>query len=268
MEDFTRIPVPASRRFVVDAAAVALRRPIIHGLFEADVTEARVALRTAADGAPLSLTAYVVWCLGRTLVRHPRMHGYLHRGDLVVFDRVDATVIVETDEGGFSFPRAHVLRDIGGRGLLDIHREIRSLQATTHSDTAQRVRSIRGLLLLPAVVRRLIYRIYLRDPVRRRRMMGTVAVTSIGMNAERGFWGIALPQHTLQLVVGGIAAKPRFVDGHVVERELLSMTLAVDHDVVDGAPAVRFADDLITTLEDLEGLRRHLDSDAGEVTRP
>ena len=259
MTGFRRIPIPPSRRFVIDAGAVALERPVIHGLFAADITDIRPLLRSGApDGSDVSLTAYVLWTLGRAVVRHPQVHGYLHRGDIVVFDEIDATVIVETEADGMSFPRAHVMRDIGSRRLLDIHGELRSVAATSGDDTETRVRRMRWLLALPGPVRRAVYRAYVRDPRRRKRLMGTVAVTAVGMHGTRGFWGIGVPQHTLQLVVGGIERRVAFVGGVASEREMLSLTVAVDHDVVDGAPAVRFADHLATLIEDRGALEAEL----------
>jgi pyruvate/2-oxoglutarate dehydrogenase complex dihydrolipoamide acyltransferase (E2) component len=226
-------------------------------LFEADVTDVRAVLAGTPDG-PLSLTAYLVWCLGHAVTEHPTVHGYIHRGGLIVFDEVDATVMVETEHGGFSFPRAHVLRDVGGRSLLDIHGELRGHQRSTQDETAGRIRVLRPLLSLPAPVRRMIYRAYLSDPKRRKRLMGTVAVTSVGMHASHGFWGVAIPQHTLQLVVGGISTRLAMIDGAVHAREMLSLTLAVDHDVVDGSPAVRFAETLTRMIEDAPRLRREI----------
>ena len=44
------------------------------------------------------------------------------------------------------------------------------------------------------------------------------------------------------------------VDGRVVAREFLSLTLAVNHDVVDGGPATRFANDLKQLIETANGL--------------
>ena len=39
------------------------------------------------------------------------------------------------------------------------------------------------------------------------------------------------------ITVGGIATKPRYVDGALHAREILDLTVSVDHAVVDGAPA-------------------------------
>lgn len=261
--------MPPSRRLVVDAGAVALERPVIHGLFSADVTDIRPVLRSGApDGTDVSLTAHLLWCLARAIRDHPQVHGYVHRGDIVVFDEVDATVIVETEADGMSFPRAHVMRDIGSRRLLDIHGELRSVAATSRDDTEARVRRVGWLLALPGPVRRAIYRAYVRDPERRKRLMGTVAVTAVGMHGTRGFWGIGVPQHTLQLVVGGIESRVALVDGVVSEREMLSLTVAVDHDVVDGAPAVRFADHLAILIEDADALEAELTPPGTRDPRP
>jgi pyruvate/2-oxoglutarate dehydrogenase complex dihydrolipoamide acyltransferase (E2) component len=74
------------------------------------------------------------------------------------------------------------------------------------------------------------------------------------MFGEGGGWGIGTSVHTVQLLVGGIDEKPGVVDGRVEPRELLSVTLSFDHDVVDGAPAARFASRLQELVESGAGL--------------
>jgi len=54
--------------------------------------------------------------------------------------------------------------------------------------------------------------------------------------------------------VGGISAKPAVVDGRVVTREYLSLTVDFDHDIVDGAPAARFVQHLKELIERGDGL--------------
>jgi pyruvate/2-oxoglutarate dehydrogenase complex dihydrolipoamide acyltransferase (E2) component len=53
----------------------------------------------------------------------------------------------------------------------------------------------------------------------------------------------------LGVTVGGIQTKPAFVNDTVIPREYLSLTLAFDHDIVDGAPAARFAKGLVELIE-------------------
>jgi pyruvate/2-oxoglutarate dehydrogenase complex dihydrolipoamide acyltransferase (E2) component len=65
-----------------------------------------------------------------------------------------------------------------------------------------------------------------------------------------GFGITYMPLHTLGLTVGGIQTKPGIVDGAIVPREYLSLTISFDHDIVDGAPAARFANELVKYIED------------------
>jgi len=53
-------------------------------------------------------------------------------------------------------------------------------------------------------------------------------------------WGIGAPTlHSLAVLVGGIARRPGPDGGSA--REVVSVTVSFDHDVVDGGPATRFA---------------------------
>ena len=49
--------------------------------------------------------------------------------------------------------------------------------------------------------------------------------------------------------MGGIAVTPGVTDQGIVPREHLHVTLSFDHDVVDGAPAARFASRLRDLIE-------------------
>ena len=85
--------------------------------------------------------------------------------------------------------------------------------------------------------------------------MGTVGVTSVGMFGRGAGWGIPLAAPTpLMVTVGGIGEKPALVDGRVANREYLSLTISVDHEVVDGAPAARFTQRLKELIESGYGL--------------
>ncbi|MGZ3666132.1 MAG: 2-oxo acid dehydrogenase subunit E2, partial [Ktedonobacterales bacterium] len=53
------------------------------------------------------------------------------------------------------------------------------------------------------------------------------------------------------------------VDGHVTVREYLSLTISVDHEIVDGAPAARFTRRLKELIEGGYGL-----GDAAAIVEP
>jgi hypothetical protein len=75
------------------------------------------------------------------------------------------------------------------------------------------------------------------------------------MFGEGAGWGIPPPIPTsLLITVGGIGEKRVIVDGEVATREYLCLTISVDHDIVDGAPAARFAQRLGDLIESGFGL--------------
>jgi pyruvate/2-oxoglutarate dehydrogenase complex dihydrolipoamide acyltransferase (E2) component len=77
---------------------------------------------------------------------------------------------------------------------------------------------------------------------------------AIGMLGPGGGWGIPIAPPTLMITVGGIATKPRYLNGQLEPRELLELIIFFDHDIVDGAPAARFARRLAELVEAAEGL--------------
>ncbi len=79
---------------------------------------------------------------------------------------------------------------------------------------------------------------------------GTVAVTAVGMFAGGAGFGITpLSLMSLEVIIGGMSQRPRFIDGQVAARDVLDLTLTIDHNVVDGAPAARFAAEFRALLE-------------------
>ncbi len=83
---------------------------------------------------------------------------------------------------------------------------------------------------------------------------GTVGITAVGMFGKGAGWGIPLNDHTLDITLGGISEKPGVVDGRIEIREYLSMTISVDHNIIDGAPAARFTMRLKELIESGYGL--------------
>lgn len=246
------VKVPWARRLVVDAGRASRRRHSIHGLFEVDVTCAREALRThrRETGEDLSFTAFVVGCVAHAVAAEPSVQAYRDlRGREVIFAEVDVGLPVEVDLDGVPFAFTHVLRDAGRRSVRELHDEIRTVQADpSRSPSVRKSSWARVYLLIPAVLRTGLLGGLHRFPGRQRAIAGTVGVTAVGMFAGGGGWGIAFQLHSLSIVIGGITLRPALIAGQLAEREYLQLTISVDHDVVDGAPAARFVRRLRTAL--------------------
>jgi len=243
-------PFPKIRRLMVDGGRMGRQKHVIHGLVELDVTRPRQVIRDhkARTGEALSFTAYVAACLGRALDQNRHMHAYRDfRDRLVVFSQVDLNTLLEVEIDGRRSITPHIIRAVNNKSFLEIHSEIRTAQA--QHETSRESNFIRRFVRLPGFVRRLFLRWLFNNPKLVKEYFGTVSLTAVGMFATGGFWGIPVPNHTLQVTLGGIAEKPGVVDGRVRVREYLSVTISIDHDVVDGAPAARFAQMLKEIVE-------------------
>jgi pyruvate/2-oxoglutarate dehydrogenase complex dihydrolipoamide acyltransferase (E2) component len=249
--------IPKARRLVRDALAVGAGRHMVHAFVEVDVTRARRLLREhkQATGAGLSFTAFVIAAAARAVAAHRHLNAYRNwRDRLVVFDDVDVATLVEAEVDGVAVP--HVIRAANRKTVRDIHDEIRAVQARPARSPQRSGGLARLSTYVPGFLRRLFLRILRRCPASLRRLAGTVAVTAVGMFGGTGAgWAQAIvPLHTLGLTLGAIAQRPAVETGQLVTRELLALTVSVDHDVVDGAPAARFVGRLRELIEAADGL--------------
>ena len=253
------IPFPKYRRFQVAAYRVGQSRHTIHGLIEVDVTRARAILRDykarMGEGS-LSFTAFLAACMAKATSEHKDVQA-LHRGarKLVVYDDVDVYTVVEHDLDGEKYVIPYIIRAANRKSLAELHNEIRAAQATDPTDAMQRGFTGR----LPT----LLYRPFLWAfmalgwwyPRLWKTFVGTVGISSVGMFVHDGGWGIPAAAPTpLSVTVGGIGQKLALVEGKVTVRDSLYLTISVDHDLVDGAPAARFTQRLKDLIESAYGL--------------
>ncbi|MDZ7723952.1 MAG: 2-oxo acid dehydrogenase subunit E2 [candidate division KSB1 bacterium] len=102
---------------------------------------------------------------------------------------------------------------------------------------------------LPGFIRRWIWKYFLKHPKTAYRNMGNVSVTSVGMMGRIKGWFIHSSVHPLSFGIGSVVRKPAVVKDGVMIRDILHMTLLIDHDVIDGAPMARFVKHLIRRIE-------------------
>jgi pyruvate dehydrogenase E2 component (dihydrolipoamide acetyltransferase) len=121
---------------------------------------------------------------------------------------VNIGVAVDT-ERGLLVP---VVRDAASRSLLEIHQALRGLAE----------RALGGRSLPDDLV------------------AGTFTITNLGMFEIDAFTPIINPPESAILGVGRIVNKPVGLDGQIVLRDMMALSLSFDHRLLDGAPAARF----------------------------
>ncbi len=239
--EYQIVPFPKLRRLMVDGGRLARQKHLVHGLVEMDVTAVRQSIceHKARTGETLSFTAFIVACLGRVVDMNKHIQAYRTWFErLVLFDDVDVNTMFEVDVDGHKVIRPHILRAVNKKSLRDIHEEIRAFQSACGQ--GREANFIQWFVLLPAFIRRFFLGVLLKTPKLLQEMNGTVSLTSIGMFGDGGGWGIPVSNHTLQITLGGISKKPVLVNGQIENHEFLCVTVSIDHDIVDGAPAARF----------------------------
>ena len=83
---------------------------------------------------------------------------------------------------------------------------------------------------------------------------GTFTLTNLGMYGVDAFDAIVNTPQAAILSVGRIADRVVPIDGQIVIRPMMVLTLSLDHRVVDGARAAQFLKDLALLIEDPWGL--------------
>jgi pyruvate/2-oxoglutarate dehydrogenase complex dihydrolipoamide acyltransferase (E2) component len=261
------VAFPRLQHQAIDWMELSHRKHTIYGLIDVDVTDARKAIKRhrAHTGTPASLTAFIIYCFARAVAADPAMQAYrLGPRRLVLFGAVDVAIMVEREVNGVRMPLPYIVRAAQDKSIDQIGLELRAVQQQKPEDLAlgsvpPHLRWIfeHGLpvwLAMPTPMRRLVWTWMLADPYRRKRLTGTVGLTSVGMFGHGVGWGVTPMGHTLAVIVGGLSSRPALVDSRIEPREYLCLTLTLDHDVVDGAPAARFTTRFKDLIESSAGL--------------
>ncbi|HSL88782.1 MAG TPA: 2-oxo acid dehydrogenase subunit E2 [Ignavibacteriaceae bacterium] len=245
-----------SRIATFDIFDVGLRKHHINAMLEFNVTESRAKLRDLRKkGTVVSFNAWLIKVIGSVLQNHPEAAAYFYnKKRLIIFDDINVSMIVEKKIGDLKVPIPLVIERTNEKSAKEITQEIENAKSQQLNPDAivlkrQSTTYQRLYYYLPGFLRRLFWILLLKNPKAAYKTMGNVAVTSIGMIGKINGWFIHKSVHPISFGVGSILKKPVVIDNEMKIREILNMTILVDHDVIDGAPMVRFLDDLTNYIE-------------------
>ncbi len=256
---FRSEPLSTNRRWVAAASAVNREQNTIHLIAEADIAEPRkmIAGHLASTGERLSLTAYIVYCLGRALGEFPRFNAFRRGRRLVLLDDVTVNVLFERDIDGESAPEPVGLHAVNRKSYREIHDALREVQQQQASHVGASA-GLGWIRFLPVFLFRIFIRLASRS-IRMQKRFGVVCVTAIGMFGTGAVWAMPLTHATVTVAVGSIVKRFAMVGGRTEEREHLCLTVSFNHDLIDGAPAARFMRRLVEELSSGNGLHGAVD---------
>jgi pyruvate dehydrogenase E2 component (dihydrolipoamide acetyltransferase) len=209
-----------------------MRRAIAEGMVHSLHATAQLTLSSRADVTPLvdlrqvlskrwaasiSYTDLIVKAVARALRDHPLLNSTLVDEEIVLQPEVNVGVAVALDQGLI----VPVVRQADKRTLLEIHRAIQ--------DLAGRARA--GQLTVDQV------------------SGSNFTVTNLGMYGVEVFTPIINPPEVAILGVGRVSEHLALVNGQVVPRSVMTLSLTIDHRIVDGAPGAAFLQTLVELLE-------------------
>ncbi|MBD3350219.1 MAG: hypothetical protein GF364_01915 [Candidatus Lokiarchaeota archaeon] len=261
---FEMIPFSKMRQVVVDVLYHAKRRHTVWGLFEVDVTETRKILAEykKKHEKSITLTAWMIFVISHALGKYPRMQAIRKgRNKLIIFDDVDINLIVERTIKNKKIPTSYVLRAANRKSLAEINEELYEVKNVKGDNMALETKKssagkLNTIANLPGFIRRLIFGYILRRPKLKKKFYGTVGITSVGMFGQgtHGGWPVQITPHNISFALGALGRKPGIIGDKIAIREYLCITVAVDHDLIDGGPGTRFLKKLHTMLESSYGL--------------
>jgi pyruvate/2-oxoglutarate dehydrogenase complex dihydrolipoamide acyltransferase (E2) component len=253
---------PRSRIFTIDIGVLGSRRHHVKALLEFDVTKAREKIRAAmsAGNVTVSFTSWIVKCMATALDENRHIHALRYgRRKRMIFEDVDMSVMIEKDKGDHRVPVPYVIREANRKTISQIHDEIEFIKNADAGDREMNLDYTHSagekfLLALPQFIRLFAWKLMLRNPARVKKIMGTCLMTSVGMFGSVPGWAIPFSIHPVSFTLGSIVPRAVLEGGSLKNHDILHMTILFDHDVVDGAPAARFAAHLKELLESAHGL--------------
>ena len=242
-------PLSLNRRAVIASATVTKEKNAIHSLTEVDITEPRKLIKEPFEktGEKLSLTAYIVTCLAQVIKDHPQLNSFIKGRKHIVLDDVTISVLIEREVAGEKVPEPLGIKGAQGKTYSQIHKEIREAKM----QQTDRLGSLSGqawISLIPSFFLRRFIR-FADKNIHMAKKYGKIAVTAVGMYSKDPIWFIPHGTATVLITVGSINNKVVEIDNQFVSHEHLCLTVSFDHNIVDGAPASRFMNQLIETIK-------------------
>jgi pyruvate dehydrogenase E2 component (dihydrolipoamide acetyltransferase) len=219
-----RVPLRGIRRATAKKMVEALRIPHVTHMDEADVTELvevrrKVKAQVAHLGVKVTYLPFIIKAVIEGLKAHPYLNAVISEdGEEVTLKKYYNIGIAVDIEDGLIVP---VIKGADQKSIADLAKEIARL-AKSAKERKLDLGDLKG---------------------------GTFTITNIGVIGGTHATPIIHAPEVAILGVGKIVERPRIVDGKVVPKQILPLSLSFDHRVIDGAEAARFLNEVIMHLE-------------------
>jgi len=225
------------------SATVTKQKNIIHFFTEVDVSLPLIIIEKYKQKyrEKLSFTGYLTKSLSNVILNYPSFNSFISGNRHVLLDEIIISVLVERKIGKDNIPEPMVLRDVAGKTIYEINTEIRKAQKVAkEKEEFGNLTNTRVFRFIPGFLLKTFVKLADKN-IKMGIKYGKICITSVGMFSKNPIWVIPHGSATVLLSVGSIIEKNK--------NKYLCLTVSFDHDIIDGAPAARFMNDLIEEIK-------------------
>ena len=218
---FEDIPLSQLRKTIAKRLAQSLGPiPTFYLTMDVDMTrsaEAREALKALGPDGKVSFNDIIIKAVATALIQHPACNAWWMDDRIRVWRQAHIGMAVAIEDGLIT----PVIRNAEQKSLREISAESRDLAARAR-DRKLKPEEYTG---------------------------STFSISNLGMFDIEHFTAIINPPEAGILAVGKVREEPAVVNGQVVVRQKMRMTMSCDHRAIDGATGAAFLKTLKTLLE-------------------
>ena len=217
---------------------------------DVDMTRVRDAQRAHREqGRRVSTVSILAKATALAIRKHPEANAGVRHSWVpkrAPYRSIDCKVLFDKSIDGVRSVTAAVLPRTDELDVAEIQKTVEYYRDTPYERIAE-YEGLRTLHRLPFWLGRFVYDVLSTDIQKRAAIEGTYSLTLLGNT--RVTEAFPMITNTLGFVGGAIIDTPVVRDGEIVVRPIMTLVLAADHAVIDGAIAVGLLDTTCNILE-------------------
>ena len=220
-DEVESVPLTSIRRTIARRLTEAWEVPVFQLTVSVEMSQANTLIDRSRELDPdvrVTVTDLIAKVCARALMRHPDVNVQFAGESLLRFPSANIGIAVAAPHG-LVVP---VIQSVERLSLSEVAQARAAIVARAR-DAALQLADLDG---------------------------GTFTISNLGMFGIEQFIAVLNPPQAAILAVGATVDRAVVVDGEIVVRPMMTITLTVDHRAVDGGPAADFLRTVKTFLED------------------
>jgi pyruvate/2-oxoglutarate dehydrogenase complex dihydrolipoamide acyltransferase (E2) component len=205
-------------------------------------------------GRRISYISFIVEQAARTLAAFPQANAAVRHGlfpKVAYFKEVHAKFTIDKRINRTRAVVPGVIEHADKASLEEIQDRIEYYRDRAFEDLPE-LNGIRKLQALPRLFAQRVFNALVSNLSRRGRVQGTFSITSLGHAPIHAFFPVITS--TICFGVGRVEPRPAVVNGKLVIRPTMTLSMAFDHAAIDGGTAADLLSDVKNRLENYKAI--------------